>query len=230
MLRETVVLGLLGGAGAWAAGLFDASYSRVVDRPPEEVATAIADLDIRNAPGAPGTNAEASGGVLPTFQVEREADHVTYVVMANGEVATRMTAWLKPVDGGRRTKVTASIERGDAPDDHVSPALRSEGITMGLFSLMLEEEIDKLVFPPKQWTAKCDEIVARFEASNSGMRSDPQSLKQAFGNTAKQAIKLGQFDKDLKAAGCPSGSNEFHQPTEHMGASGAPDAPVDPRL
>lgn len=214
-MRELGVLSVLGAAGIWAAGMFDASYSRVVDRPPAEVAAAIADLDIRTAEGAPGTDPSRSGGVSPTFEVERAADRVSYAVMANGQVAVKMTAWLKPIDDGKRTKVTATVERGNAPDDYVAPAFRSEGLTMGLFSMVLEEEIDKLVFPPKEWTSECDEIVARFEARQS-MNVDPQSMSQAMGQTAKAAMTLGQLDKDLKAAGCPSNRNngEFSEPTE----------------
>jgi hypothetical protein len=215
MLRELGVLGVLGVAGMWAAGLVGASYSRVVDRPAADVAAAIADLDIRNAEGAPGTDPTRSGGVTPVFAVEQAADHVSYTVMANGQVAVKMTAWLKPIDDGKRTKVTATVDRGDAPDDYVSPAFRSEGITMGLFSMMLEEEIDKLVFPPKKWTAECDEIVARFEAGNS-MNGDPQSMSEAMGETAKAAVALGKLDKELKAAGCPTNPNNgrFEEPTE----------------
>lgn len=217
MLRELGVLGALGAAGLWAAGTFDASYSRVVDRPPAAVATAIADLDIREAPGEPGTDPTRSGGVVPLFEVEQAADHVSYIVKANGQVAVKMTAWLKPVDDGARTKVTATVERGDAPDDYVSPAFRSEGVTMGLFSMMLEEEIDKLVFPPKAWTAECDQIIARFESGQT-MNGDPQSMTEAMGQTAKAAVALGKLDKELKAAGCPTDRNDgkFVEPIERL--------------
>ena len=94
---------------------------------------------------------------------------------------------------------------------------------MGLFSMMLEEEIDKLVFPPRKWTAACDEIIARFEGGQS-MSSDPQSLKQAMGQTAKAAIALGKLDKELKAAGCPSnpGNGNFDGPTEILADGGGP--------
>ena len=148
MLREFGVAAVIVALGAWATGMLGGSYSRTVDRPPAQVAAALADLDIRDAPGAPGTDPAASGGQLPTFSVETAPDHVSYVVMAHGEVAMTMTAWLKPVDGGRRTRVTASVKRGPAPDDYVSPAFRSTGITMGLFAAQLEGEIDKLVFLP----------------------------------------------------------------------------------
>ena len=216
MLREWTLLGVLGVGGMWATGMFDPNYSRVVDRPPAQVAAAIADLDIRDAEGAPGTDPSRSGGVAPTFSVEEDADRVSYIVLANGQVATKMTAWLKPIDNGTRTKVTATVERGDAPDDYVAPAFRSTGVTMGLFSMMLEEEIDKLVFPPKAWTAACDEIMARFE--NGPIGEEPQSMTQAMGQGAKTAMVLGQLDKDLKAAGCPSESNTgaFREPVEHL--------------
>ena len=216
MLRESCVAVVIVGLGAWATGLVggNGGYSRVVDRPPAEVAQALADLDIRKAPGSPGTDPMASGGELPTFSVEQAADHVSYIVMAHGQVAMTMTAWLKPVDGGKRTKVTATVQRGPAPDDYVSPAFRSTGITMGLFAEELEGELDQLVFPTHEWDAQCDKIMADFEAANeaNGMDRPGGTLTQAFGQTAKLSMHLGQLDKELKAAGCPSNRSNDFQP------------------
>lgn len=228
MLRESGVAVVIVALGAWATGMLGGGYSRTVDRPPAEVAAAIADLDIRQAPGSPGTDMLASGGELPTFSVETAPDHVSYVVMAHGQVAMTMTAWLKPVDGGTRTKVTASVARGPAPDDYVSPAFRSNGITMGLFAAQLEGEIDKLVFPPGKWTAECDAIVARFEASNGGPFGDDRgsgSLTQAIGGTARMAMKLGQYDKELKAAHCPQPDSGFRPVSAQLTDSGSPPMP-----
>ena len=224
MLRESGAAVVIVALGAWATGMLGGGYSRTVDRPPAEVAAALADLDIRNAPGAPGTDPAASGGQLPTFSVERAPDHVSYVVMAHGQVAMTMTAWLKPIDGGKRTKVTATVTRGPAPDDYVSPAFRSNGITMGLFAAELEGDLDKLVFPPGKWTAQCDAIVASFEAGNGG-DSGSGSLTQAIGGTARTAMRLGQFDKELKAAHCPQPDNKFHDVSAKLSDGGSPSAP-----
>jgi len=208
MLREGFVIGLLGFAGYWAFG-FDSSYSRVVDRSPADVAVALADLDIRDQPGAPGTDPAASGNILPTFTVESTADSVTWFVMSGDKVAVRMIAHLEPVDGGKRTKVTAKVERGNAPDDYVSPAFRSTGITMGLFAAALEDELDELVFPVKEWGPRCDEIIARFEQRNAANtdQHNPQSLGQAFAGTSKAVMSIAAMDKELKVAGCPQNRN-----------------------
>ena len=228
MLRESGAAVVLVALGVWATGALGGGYSRTVDRPPAEVAAALADLDIRDAPGAPGTDPRASGGELPTFRVDAAADHVSYVVMAHGEVAMTMTAWLKPVDGGKRTKVTASVARGPTPDDYVSPAFRSNGITMGLFAAQLEGEIDKLVFPPGKWTAECDAIVARFEESNGGPFGGDRgtgSLAQAIGSTAQMSMRLGQYDKELKAAHCPQPEAGFRPVSAKLTDSGPPPMP-----
>ena len=66
---------------------------------------------------------------------------------------------------------------------------------------------------PKQWTAKCEEIITRFEASYSGMAGDAQNMGQAFAQTAKQAIMLTDFKNDLKAANCPSNASELNEAT-----------------
>ena len=212
MLREGLVIGLLSVAGYWAASSFGSSYSRVVDRSPSDVAAALADLDIRDQPGAPGTDPTASGNVLPTFTVERTTESVTWFVMSGDKVAVRMIAHLEPVDGGKRTKVTAEVERGNAPDDYVSPAFRSTGVTMGLFSAALEDELDELVFPVKEWGPRCDEIIARFERRNAANTDlhDPQSMGQAFAGTSKAMMSIAAMDKELKAAGCPQNKNAGH--------------------
>lgn len=206
MLRMACGVAVLGGIG-WM--LVPGGFSRTVDRPPAEVAAGLASLDIRDAPGAPGTDPMASGGELPSLTVESAPDHVSYIVMAHGEVATRMTAWLKPVDGGARTKVTATVERGPAPDDYVSPAFRSKGVTMGLFSAVLEDQLDKLVFKIGPWDSHCDAIMANFEARNAGNvdQRGPTSLTSAFAGTAKAAMSIASLDKELKAAGCPPNAN-----------------------
>jgi hypothetical protein len=205
MLREGFFLGLICIGGVWAASSFGSGYSRVVDRSPSDVAAALSDLDIRDQPGAPGTDPTASGNVLPTFTVESTADQVSWIVMSGDKVAVRMIAHLEPIDGGKRTKVTAEVERGDAPDDYVSPAFRSTGVTMGLFSAALEGELDELVFPVKEWGPRCDDIIARFEQRNAANtdQHNPQSMSQAFAGASKAAMSIAAMDKELKAAGCP---------------------------
>jgi hypothetical protein len=239
MLREGLVIGLLGLAGYWAASGFSSSYSRVVDRSPADVAVALADLDIRDQPGAPGTDPTASGNVLPTFTVESTADSVTWFVMSGDKVAVRMIAHLEPVDGGKRTKVTAEVERGNAPDDYVSPAFRSTGVTMGLFSAALEDELDELVFPVKEWGPNCDEIIARFEQRNAANtdQHNPQSMGQAFAGTSKAVMSIAAMDKELKAAGCPQNSNASNYepavgsfgPSESLPEKSAPPPVIRPQ-
>ncbi|WP_254557910.1 hypothetical protein, partial [Salmonella enterica] len=79
-------------------------------------------LDVRNEPGSPGTDPSRSGGVLPDFKLEREPGKMTWLVMAGDKVATRMIATLEPIKDGAATRIKASVERGDAPDDITSPA------------------------------------------------------------------------------------------------------------
>jgi hypothetical protein len=207
MIRVAACAAMLGALG-WLVA--PSGYERTVDRAPADVAEAIADLDIRDAPGSPGTDPSASGGVLPSFRVETAPDHVSYVVMGHSEVATRMTAWLKPIDSGKRTRVTTSVERGPAPDDYVSPAFRSKSITMTLFSTLLDDELDDLVFKIGPWGPHCDAVMARFEARNlaNGDQHHPTSFKSALAGTAKAVMSISMLDKELKAVGCPQSANE----------------------
>ena len=122
-------------------------YSHVVDKPQSEVVAALEDLDITAQPGNPGTDPSASGGVKPDIRLEKAADHMTWWVMSGDKVAMAMTANFEPLDGGERTRVTTSVARGDAPDDLVSPAFRSTGITSGLFSVAVDNELEKMTAP-----------------------------------------------------------------------------------
>jgi hypothetical protein len=208
---------LVGGA-IWAMGGFGGVYSRDVARPPAEVIAAIADLDITGQPGSPGTDPEASGGVAPVFQVEQAGDRVVWTVMSGDKVATRMTAFVQPLDGGKASRVTVDVERGDAPDDFVSPAFRSEGLTLGLFSMALEGELDQLVAPARLSREECQELEVRLlQASGAGTDGDPASLGQAVGGTAKNMLRLNAVEGELKRRGCDtSGGGTFEPVSDQM--------------
>ena len=55
------------------------------------------------------------------------------------------------------------------------------------------------------------------------------SFAQAIGGTARTAMRLGQFDKDLKAAHCPRPDfpNEFHNLTPQLTDNGRPLIPPE---
>lgn len=53
-------------------------------------------------------------------------------VMNGDKVATGMTAQFVPVNGGKAARISTSVDRGHAPDDFVSPAFRSRGLTLAL--------------------------------------------------------------------------------------------------
>jgi hypothetical protein len=229
-LLAPVALGGLWFSGALGGG----AYSRDVDRSPAQVMAALGDLDIREQPGEPGTDPSRAGGVAPLFRTERGPDKIVFVVMSGNQVATRMTAHLEPLDGGRRTRVTAEVERGDAPDDFVSPAFRSEGVTLGLFSLALEGELDALVAPPQRSRADCIAMEERMLAG-AAPTSEPQNLKQAVGSTAGTAMRLGAIQAELRRQGCPeggpggpeAGNRSFMPPTQQMTGDGGAERPRD---
>ena len=213
--------------GLWFSGALGGSaYSREVDRTPAQVMAALGDLDVREQPGSPGTDASRSGGVRPVFRTERGENNISFLVMSGNQVATRMIATLEPLDGGRRTRVTARVERGDAPDDFVSPAFRSTGITLGLFSLAIEGELDELVAPPRRSHAECVELEERMLAANAGAGAGdrPDTLKQAVGGTARTIVMLGAVQAELRRLGCPSGGGPggggFTPVSEQMGRGG----------
>ena len=210
-------------AGAYFfAGSFGL-YSRSVDRPVAEVMASLDDLDITEQPGAPGSDASRSGGIQPLFRLEPGPNSMTWVVMSGEQVATRMTARFEPIDGGRRTKVSAEVDRGSAPDDFVSPAFRSEGLTMALFAMALEAELDELTLPAGD-PQKCDQLLADFAARNMAsidmQRQD--SLKDAVGDTATIIMRLNAMEAELRRNGCSTKSaGEFREISNEMGSGSA---------
>lgn len=202
MLKGFGFLGTVAIGGLAFSGMAGGSYSREVDRPMPEVMAALEDLDIREQPGQPGTDPSRSGGIMPLFLLERSADSMTWKVMSGDKVATSMTVFLEPIDGGRRTLVTTDVERGDAPDDFVSPAFRSEGLTFSLFSMAVEAELNELTLPSGD-PATCRELIERFESGAfASADAQPGDLSSAMGQTAGTAIKLHAFEAELRRNGC----------------------------
>ena len=203
--------------GAFGGGGID----RTVAASPAEVRSALMDLDIRKAPGEPATDPSRSGGVEPLFQLTQEGNDMVWTVMSGKDVAVRMIAHLEPVEGGAKTRVTAEVQRGNAPDDFVAPAFRSKGITLGLFSVVLEDELDDLVRPKTGITkAECQELAEKLMAANA-----PEGGYQTgFAGVARTAMTLSAVEQELKAKGCDTGFNDdFEEPTEHLKeGSGAP--------
>jgi len=152
------------------------------------------------------------------------------LVLSGDRVATRMTAILQPLDYGRRTRVTAQVERGDAPDDFVSPAFRSTGITMGLFTMALESELNELVAPQQASAETCQALMDRFERSNeaAGLSADPEGLGQAVGQTAQAAIRLHAMEAELRRSGCSTeNGGEFRQVTNTLDEGGSDPPPEE---
>lgn len=207
MLKWTLAVGAIILGGVYLLGaLGPQAYTRDVGRPEGEVMAALTDLDITAQPGAPGSTTQSAGGVKPTFRLERAADHMTWYVMSGDKVATAMTAHFEPIDSGRQTRVTTSVERGDAPDDFVSPAFRSKGLTMALFGMALEGELNKLVQPGSYDQATCEKIMAEFQQANEAMPVDRSDLSQAMGGTAKAILRMHAVEAELRRNGCPLGN------------------------
>jgi hypothetical protein len=228
-LKAMGVLTPIAAGSLWLGGAFGGgAYSRVVDRPPGEVMAALEDLDVRKQPGQPGTDPATSGGVAPQFLSEHVPDGISFVVMSGDKVATRMTAHLQPLDGGRRTRVTATVERGDAPDDFVSPAFRSRGITLGLFTTAIEGELNALVAPPRLAQEECQELEQRLLAANETPNAEPRSLGQAIGGTARTIIGLNAVEAELRRRGCPTdhSAGEFKPVEDRMSQGRRDPAPA----
>lgn len=78
MFKSVAVLAALIFAAGYFLGAFGPQpYARTVSRPPAQVMAALEQLDLAAQPGAPGSTAEAAGGVKPLFRLEKGTDKLT---------------------------------------------------------------------------------------------------------------------------------------------------------
>ncbi len=214
--KVLVGLGAILSGGAYFGGAFGGGgYERVVGASPVEVRAALQDLDIRDAPGEPGSDPSRSGGVAPLFELTEQGNDMVWTVKSGNDVAIRMIAHLEPLDGGAKTRVTTSVERGDAPDDFVSPAFRSVGITSGLFRMVLEDQLDDLTRPPGPGEEACRELSEKLLEANA----PPPERQIGFAGVARTAMTLNAVEGRLKAAGCDTGFHKFREVSNEMGAA-----------
>ena len=220
VLGGLYVGGALGGGGG----------VHVVDRPPAAVMAALADLDIRRQPGNPGTDPSRSGGVTPVFRTERTPNSITWTVISRDQVAMRMTAVLEPIEDGRSTRISTSVERGDAPDEIVSPAFRSAGLTFALFDSAVTDELNELTAPPPASAADCDALREQITMDNltAGSADRPEDLRQAVRGTIQNIERIRQMEARLRQAGCTDTARRAGDPmrpvSNRMGNGGGPTA------
>jgi hypothetical protein len=206
----------LGVPAAYFMGAFGSTgYDRVVNASPAEVRSALADLDIRHAPGAPGSTATATGDV-PLFQLSEQGNDMIWTVTSGDAVAVRLIAHLEPIDGGAKTHVTAEVERGDAPDDALSPAFRSTSTTLQLFGLVLEDELNALTRTAGLSPQECQQLAEKLFEANSFALNQRQA---GFGGAAKSAMTLNAIDQELKSKGCDTSFKGFDQPVAELSDS-----------
>ena len=215
--------------GLWVSGALGGGFAAEVDRPSAQVMAALADLDIRRQPGNPGTDPARSGGVRPVFRTVRGDNSISWVVTSRGQVATRMTAFLEPLEGGG-TRVTAAVERGDAPDEIVPPAFRSTGLTLSLFQSAIQDELNELTAPPRASAEACDALRERITTENmaGGSLDRPEDAREAVGQTMRNIGRIRQMEARLREAGCTDTARRAGDPftpvSNRMGSGGAPSA------
>jgi hypothetical protein len=227
LVKAVVGGGAIVGIGLYLHSAFGPSYTRNVGAPPAEVRAALRDLDIREAPGEPATDPTRSGGVEPMFQLAEQGDDVIWTITSGSQVAVRLIAHLEPTDGGQHTRVTAEVERGDAPDDFVAPAFRSTSLTRSLFGMVLDQELDEMNVTQARDSESCQKIMADFEQTTPDWQE-----QRGFGGVARTALRLNALEGKLKAAGCPTGFQGKFEPVSSKlddGGSPPPTLPPEPR-
>lgn len=166
------------GALYFMGALTGPAYSQDIDQPPERVAEALADIDLAVLPTGDG---EAYSSV-PPVTMKRTADGLSWTVMSGEEVAMTMTASLTPLDGGSRTRVTGTVEKGSLSDPNsVSPAFRTPGMMEKLFSMALGAELAEFTAagdPRKLAEAKLQKEMASGLMVAGQVAANPEAVKK----------------------------------------------------
>lgn len=150
------------------------------------------------------------------FVLEHGTDTITWKVMSGSLIAMTMTAKFEPLADGTRTRVTTSVARGDAPDDLVSPAFRSKGVSHGLFLAALEGELDELTLPTGGSADKCRAIAAGLQADGTGGVGNGAPDERSLANGARTIMQLNAMDMQLRAAGCDPSKTQMGGPINDM--------------
>lgn len=166
------------GALYFMGALTGPAYSQDVDQPPERVSQALADIDLGVLPTGDG---EAYSSV-PPVTMKRTANGLSWTVMSGEEVAMTMTASLTPLDGGSRTRVTGTVEKGSLSDpESVSPAFRTPGMMEKLFSMALGAELAEFTAagdPKKLAQAKLQKEMASGLMVAGQIAANPEAVKK----------------------------------------------------
>jgi len=173
-LATPVMLGALYLVGA----LDGPAYSQDVDQPPERVAEALADIDLAVLPAGEGAIYQS----VPPVTMTRTANGLAWTVMSGDQVAMTMTASLTPLDGGRRTRVTGTVEKGSLADPgSVSPAFQTPGAMEKLFSMALGAELAEFTAagdPKKLAEAKLQKQMASGLMVAGQIAANPEAVKK----------------------------------------------------
>jgi hypothetical protein len=207
---------LLGGLYVTGA-LGEGGWSRDVARPQAEVMHALENLDIRDQPGAPATEVSRSDGTPSVLKVEQTGTSMRWVMMNGNKVTLTMIADFEPIDGGKRTHVTAHVERGDAPDDLVAPAFRSKDIALGLFSAAIEGQLNDLTKPAYGDLARdpdaCARLFRQFQEENLAASAKGRSdgSGSAIARGVATTVRLRAYDARQRQLGCgrPNGGSDI---------------------
>jgi hypothetical protein len=214
--KAFVSLGAMAAIGVYLHGSFGPGYKRDVGASQADVRAALQDLDIREAPGEPASDPSRSGGVAPAFELSDEGNDMIWTVKSGDKVAVRMIAHLTPIDA-THTRVTAEVERGDAPDDLIAPAFRSTGLTRSLFGMVLDQELDELTVPQTLSKEECRDLEEKLLLANA----PPPDRQTGFGGVARTALTLAAVEGKLKAAGCSTNPGKFEDVSNEMGEGGS---------
>lgn len=207
--------------GMYVSGALGGGYTRDIGQPMAQVMDAVADADLRDQPGSPGTDASQAGGVLPLFGSARSADRIVWTVRSGDKVAMTMTASFAPIRDGAGTRVTTSVESGDADPDFVSPLFRSEAMTAGVFTAMIESELNDLT------AAK-----SRQAAGNAPAGADRRTFGEGIGTIMKVNAMHGEYQRTGKMPEGPYGMLEQEAPGDGQstGSGGVKFEPGQPMV
>lgn len=201
-----IVMGLLAVPLGGCSLVFGNPFSHVIDKPQSELVAALADMDFEKSTDFAGPNLINAAGIKTEVRLEKAADHLTWWMMTGDKVAMTMTASFEPIDGGKRTRLTTAVARGDAPDAIVAPVFQSPGAVAALFAIAIDAKLQEADDPPRASTETCTALMDRFRDENLAdpdLQGRPDGFAQGVGQAAKTIARLRRMEAEARLRGCP---------------------------
>jgi hypothetical protein len=214
-LKSFGLLAPLAGGALWFSGaLHSGVYARDVDLPPEQVASALAGtrFDGLDVPGSPYF------GLGPPRE-ERTADGFRWTLASGGETFLVMTAHIAPIDGGAKSRISATVETGVlSKPGAVAAEARLPATMEPILAAAIDAEIAERVEsdPAAVKAARERELMAAGAVMAARIIANPEAVRADADEVFREAMAAAQENSPPTSSGPARDKHVSFRPGEPM--------------